>query len=106
MIHILYSIILFNVLVIIFKMFEKYQVNNLLALTFNYITACVCSYFFLDSNFTITYLINVNWIFHAISIGVLFIVTFYLYGYGTQKAGVAITTIANKMSLIIPVTQL
>jgi uncharacterized membrane protein len=36
-------------------------------------------------------------------IGTLFIVVFNFYAFGTQKVGISITTVANKMSLIIPV---
>ena len=104
MINIIYSIILFNILIIIFKMFDKYKIDSLQALIFNYITAGILSYLFLDSNFSIENTINTPWILHAISIGMLFMVVFIFYAYGTQKVGIAITTIANKMSLIIPVS--
>ena len=36
-------------------------------------------------------------------IGTLFIIVFNFYAFGTQKVGIAVTTVANKMSLIIPV---
>ena len=104
MINILYTILLFNILIIIFKMFEKYKVNSLLALTFNYITAGICSFILLESNFSFHNIINSDWLLRSISIGILFMVVFYLYGLGTRKVGIAITTLANKMSLIIPVT--
>ena len=104
MINIIYSIILFNVLIIIFKMFDKYNINSLQALIFNYITAGICSYLFLESNFSIESVINAPWLLHAVSIGILFMIVFIFYACGTQKVGIAITTIANKMSLIIPVS--
>ena len=85
-------------------MFEKYKVDNLQGLIFNYITAGICSFLFLESDFSLEYIINSDWLFHAIIIGVLFIVVFNFYALGTQKVGVAITTVANKMSLIIPVS--
>jgi drug/metabolite transporter (DMT)-like permease len=47
--------------------------------------------------------LHAPWIYHAAIIGILFIVTFNLYATGTQKVGIAITTIANKLSLFIPV---
>ena len=47
MINIIYTILLFNILIIIFKMFEKYKVDNLQALIVNYLTAAGCSYFVL-----------------------------------------------------------
>jgi drug/metabolite transporter (DMT)-like permease len=84
-------------------MFEKYKVDNLQALIINYITAGSCSYFFLKQDFSLNYILNSDWLYHAILIGALFIVVFNFYAYGIQKAGISITTVANKMSLIIPV---
>ena len=103
MIEIFYTIVLFNILIIIFKMFEKYNINILQALIFNYMTAGICSYFFLESDFSLEYIFSSGWLFHAIVIGTLFIIVFVFYGFGTQKVGISITTVANKMSLIIPV---
>ena len=103
MINIIYTILLFNILIIVFKMFQKYKVDNLQGLIFNYITAGICSYLFLESGFSLEYIINSDWLFHAIIIGTLFIVVFNFYAFGTQKVGITITTVANKMSLIIPV---
>jgi len=103
MTNIIYSILLFNILIVVFKMFEKYNVNNIQALIFNYLTAGFCSYLFLEKDFSLGYIINAGWIFHAIAIGILFILTFILYAYGVQKVGISIATISNKMSLIIPV---
>ena len=102
--EILYTIVLFNILIILFKMFEKYNVDNLQALIVNYLTAGFCSYFFLESNFSIEYIFKSKWLLHAIIIGSFFIVVFLFYGLGTQKVGISITTVANKMSLIIPVS--
>lgn len=103
MYNIIYTILLFNILIIVFKMFEKYKVDNLQGLIFNYITAGICAYFFLEQDFTLEKIINSAWLYHAIIIGTLFIVVFNFYAYGIQKVGIAITTVANKMSLIIPV---
>ncbi len=102
--NLIFSILLFNILIIIFKMFQKYKVNNLHALIFNYLVACFCSYLFIEDEISLEYIINAEWIFHAISIGILFFITFMLYSYGVQKVGISIATISNKMSLIIPVT--
>ena len=85
MLNIIYTILLFNILIVIFKMFEKYKVNNLQALIVNYLTAATFSYFFLESSFTIDYIISSNWIFHAIIIGTLFIIVFNLYSLGERS---------------------
>ena len=103
MYNIIYTILLFNVLIIVFKMFEKYKVDNLQALIVNYITAGFCSYLFLETDFSLNYILESDWLYHSMIIGVLFIIIFNFYAFGIQKAGVAVTTVANRMSLIIPV---
>jgi len=84
-------------------MFEKYKVDNLQALIVNYITAGFCSYLFLETDFSLDYILESDWLYHSMIIGTLFIIVFNFYAFGIQKAGVAVTTVANKMSLIIPV---
>ena len=103
MIDILLTIIAFNILIVFFKLFHKYHIDNLQALIVNYFVAGSLSLYFSNQDFSINHIINSPWIFHAIIVGILFIVTFNLYATGTQKVGIAITTIANKLSLLIPV---
>jgi drug/metabolite transporter (DMT)-like permease len=103
MINIIYTILLFNILIIVFKMFDKYKVDNLQGLIVNYLTAATCSYFFIKEDISVDGILNSEWLYHAMIIGTLFIVVFNFYAFGTQKVGIAITTVANKMSLIIPV---
>lgn len=103
MIYILYTIVVFNLLIIIFKFFDKYNVDNLQALIVNYFTAAICGFVFSEKEITLNYVISAPWVYHAMAIGFLFIVVFNFYAFGTQKVGIAITTVANKMSLVIPV---
>ena len=103
MINIIYTILLFNILIIAFKMFERYKVDNLQGLIINYLTAAGCSYFFLEQDFSLNHVLNSEWIYHAMIIGTLFIIVFNFYAFGTQKVGISVTTVSNKMSLIIPV---
>ncbi|MGB0888074.1 MAG: EamA family transporter, partial [Vicingaceae bacterium] len=103
MVDILLTIVAFNILIIFFKLFPKYKINNLQALITNYFVAGSLSLYFSEQKFDVTYILHSPWIYHAIIIGILFIITFNLYANGTQKVGIAITTIANKLSLLIPV---
>lgn len=103
MINILITVLLFNILIIIFKFFNKYKIDNLQALIANYLTAGTLGVLNSTNTFSIDYIINAEWLYHAIIVGALFIIVFNLYATGTQKVGIAITTVANKMSLVIPV---
>ena len=104
MINVIFTILLFNILIIVFKMFQKYEVDNLQALIVNYLTAAICSFYFIETDFTFTYIIDSKWLYHAIVIGTLFIIVFNFFSLGIQQVGISITTVANKMSLIIPVS--
>ena len=85
-------------------MFERYKVDNLQGLIVNYLTAAGCSYFLFRARFlTRTHLLNSGWIISCNYYWTLFIIVFNFYAFGTQKVGVSVTTVANKMSLIIPI---
>ena len=103
MINIIITVLLFNILIIIFKLFIKYKIDNLQALIANYITAGTLGVWNSANPISIDYILNAEWLYHAMIVGFLFIIVFNLYATGTQKVGIAITTVANKMSLIIPV---
>ncbi|OFY90151.1 MAG: hypothetical protein A3K10_15275 [Bacteroidetes bacterium RIFCSPLOWO2_12_FULL_31_6] len=103
MIDILLTIVAFNILIVVFKLFDKFDIDNLQALIINYFVAGFCGLYFSDQEFSIAYILNAPWIYHAVLVGVLFIITFNLYAIGTQKVGIAVTTVANKLSLLIPV---
>lgn len=103
MLSIVLTIIAFNILIVIFKLFAKFNVDNLQALIVNYFVAGFCGLYFSDIEFNLSYTFDAPWFYHAAVIGILFITTFNLYAIGTQKVGIALTTVANKLSLFIPV---
>ena len=104
MLNILFSILTFNLLIICFKLFERFKVDILQALIFNYLTAGVLSSVYSGTSIDINQIITSTWFYHSIGTGAMFIVVFNMYAYSTQKVGIAVSTVANKMSLIIPVT--
>jgi drug/metabolite transporter (DMT)-like permease len=55
-----------------------------------------------EGSFSLSHIFQSNWLLHAILIGILFIVVFNFYAFGTQKVGVAVSTVANKMSMVFP----
>jgi drug/metabolite transporter (DMT)-like permease len=106
MIELVITISTFSTMVMLFKYFDKINVNNLQAITSNYFTAGILSIIFLPNDFDFHEIISsVNILFwvHAFIVGLLFVITFNLYAYGSQKIGITPSTIANKMSMIIPI---
>lgn len=88
-------------LAIIFKYFEKYKVDNLHAIIVNYAVAVGLAGLVLQSSPVPIDLFSKPWFPYSISLAMLFIVGFNIMALSFQKAGVAITVIVAKMSLII-----
>ena len=103
MISILLTVLLFSLLIVFFKLFERFNVISLHAISINYLFAAGCGFVFAQQPFNITYILHSQWIYHAIIIGCMFIFAFNLLAIGTQRVGITISTVANKMSLVIPV---
>ena len=96
------SILTSSVLMILFKYFGKLNVNTFQAITVNYVVAATLG-FVMSGNTPDPSLIHEPWAGFAGLLGILFIMMFYVMAVSSQKVGVAITTVANKMSLAIPV---
>lgn len=103
MLYILLTIIISVLLLLIFKAFQKYGVNSLVAIVVNYITAGVTGILFLNSNISIGAIFQSDWIYICMPLGVLFISIFYLIALTTQKISISAASVANKMSVIMPV---
>ncbi|WP_421919060.1 hypothetical protein [Marinifilum sp.] len=102
MLHLLFAILSSAGIFVCFKYLERYKVDILLAIIINYITASVCGFLLSDPKLEITQLIHQSWFNISIVIGIAFIVVFFIIGRSTQKAGISITTLASKMSFILP----
>jgi drug/metabolite transporter (DMT)-like permease len=103
MIYLIGSIVLTSYLTLAFKACEKYRVSIFQAIIFNYIT-CVITGSVLNGSFPVNAAnMQQPWFKWACLMGVLFITIFNVIGMTTQKIGVAVASVANKLSLIIPV---
>lgn len=104
MIWLLISILTNTLLLLILKAFERYKVNTLHGIVVNYLVAGstglllrgVPEYTALQSGAQ-----NVLWI--PLVLGFLFISIFFLLAKTAQVAGISVATVANKMSVVIPV---
>lgn len=90
-------------LYVILKYFERFKVYNLHGLTANYITASALSYLNYAAGPMAGKSDPTDFILYALLIGVLFISVFYIAALTAQKSGVAVTSIAGKMSMVIPI---
>jgi drug/metabolite transporter (DMT)-like permease len=103
MLDIILGILCFNVILICFKLIGKYNVDNLQAITVNYITAGLLSFTLAPEIPAVSSIVQSDWFFYAVGVGVMFILVFNLLALASQKIGMGISTVANKMSLVIPI---
>lgn len=101
MIYLLISILASTSIFVTFSLFPKYGINTFQAIVVNYFTACLSGFILYGSEFSQSALDNPSWIPFAILSGILFISLFFVMGISSQKNGVAITSIAVKMSMAL-----
>lgn len=103
MIPLALSILSSSLLLVIFKYFERYKIQTFQAITVNYYVAASLGFLLSSLSIDPYSLVKQTWLPSAVIIGVIFIAMFYLMAISSQKVGVAISSVANKMSLVIPV---
>ncbi|AWV99390.1 EamA family transporter [Arcticibacterium luteifluviistationis] len=100
----LLSSILFSVLLLVnFRLFPKFGINTLHAISLNYIVCFATGMLLMPKGQSFALDLSQNWTWYCLALGVGFIITFVLSGLSTQKAGITITSLANNISLVIPV---
>lgn len=103
MIYLFLAIISSSIIFVLFKFFDKYKISNIQAITVNYLVATLFGYFSADETMTFQLVSEKPWFTLSIISGVLLIITFLVYAVSVQKAGIAITSVSGKMSVVIPV---
>ena len=106
MIWLVLCILANTLLYIILKLFAKFRIDNLQAIVVNYLVAGTLGYTLAGANnihFSFYSILDADWIPFAVFLGLLFISIFYLMALSAQLAGISATSVANKMSVVIPV---
>lgn len=99
MIELILAILFSSFIFVIFKMFKRFEIDTFQAIVFNYFTAAFCGFGLYSGEWNSHNLIDTQWVPYAIICGILFISLFVIMGLSAQKNGVAITSIATKMSM-------
>lgn len=103
MIFLLLAILSSTFIFVLFKLFPHFNINTYQAIVTNYLTAGIIGFAIIDNDKLLSGIFSFNWIYFALFIGVLLFLTFLLIKYSTQNIGVSITTVACKMSVVIPI---
>lgn len=97
------SILLSVLLLLNFRIFPRYEVNTFQAIVFNYPVCFLTGLLLLPAGQSFSIDLTQTWTWLALGLGVGFILTFLLSGASTQRMGITATSLANNLSLVIPV---
>lgn len=104
MLYLILAIVFSTGIVISFKYFAHFKINNLQAITINYLVASSIGFLVYPQAFTFVELPQKDWFIISCMIGIVFILVFFLFAMSAQKVGVAVTAVTSKMSVVIPVS--
>ena len=99
MISLALAILFSSFIFVIFKLFDRYKIDVFQAIVFNYFTAFLCGIILYGNEWNPAAFNDITWFYYAIVAAILFISLFILMGLSSQKNGVAITSVAVKMSM-------
>jgi len=102
MVYLLFFILIVSYFFILFKLYPRYHVNTIHAIIINYAVCVIIGVVYSFSEIDVSNNIQSDWFPISIIHGLLFITLFYITAYSAQKIGVSITSVASKMSFIIP----
>lgn len=102
MLYLLASIVLSSYLTLYFKLLDRLQLSSFQVIVVNYFT-CVVTGAVVNGSFP-DYAIATNepWFRWAVIMGLTFISIFNVIAFTARKIGVAVASVANKLSLVIP----
>lgn len=102
MIYLLLSVLSSSVIFVIFKLYERFKINTLQAIIFNYFFAFT-SGMLIDQRIPGLRILSEPWFPGTVILGFMFIAVFYLAALTTQRSGLSVVSVATKMSVAIPV---
>ncbi len=103
MIFLLIALLFSLSIMVSFKLFPRFGIHNIQALTSNYLVCAILGFITLRETPTFSAFSESSMIVTALFSGFFMFVVFNIFALSAEKAGVAITAVSSKMSVIIPV---
>lgn len=88
---------------IVFKSIDRLGIPSFPVIVINYLVATILGLLLNRGEISMEALGGYNWLPFSMIIGVMFILMFFLIAYSSNKAGLSVTTVASKMSVIFPI---
>lgn len=103
MIYLFLSILFSTLIVVVFKLFPKYEVNTFQAIVVNYFICVIVGAFMLGRFPFTAESFSTPWMPYAAGLGIFFISGFYAVGMTVTLFGLTVASVLQKMSLVISV---
>ena len=104
LVYLLLSVALSSGIFMVFKAVGRLKLELFPVVVINYLTCFLLGNLVLGSEHVLnSEIIQLPGFFPTASMGLIFVGTFVLMGYSTQKAGASMSAMASKMSVVIPV---
>ncbi len=104
MINILLSIVSSTLLAISFKVLDNLKIIAFQAIVANYYIAAIMGYITSNDAIPIAHIPQQPWFMIAFILGFVFILILNIISITTQKLGITVASVANKMSIVVPVS--
>lgn len=86
-----------------FKILHRLRIPAFPVIVINYLAATLLGFLIHRGDTALSSLSRAPWLPISMIIGILFILMFFLVAFSTRKAGLSVTTVASKMSVIFPI---
>src|SRR5207253_3210700 len=103
LLYLIGSIILSSYLTLSFKVLDRLGISSFQGIVFNYWT-CVITGSIVNGYFPLSSMesLKISWLPWAVLMGCTFILLFNIIAFTASNIGVAVASVANKLSLVIP----
>ena len=88
---------------VIFKTISRLNIPAFPVIVINYLVATFLGFIINTGDSAPASILDSRWLPISIIIGIMFILMFFLVAHSTRKAGLSVTTVASKMSVIFPI---
>jgi drug/metabolite transporter (DMT)-like permease len=88
---------------VIFKTIDRLGIPSFPVIVINYLTATILGFLINAEEVSQNSIWDANWLSLSVIIGIMFILMFFLIAFSSKKAGISVTTVASKMSVVFPI---
>lgn len=103
MIYLIFAILASTFILVTFKVFERYKINRYVAIAVNYLVGALFGFSYIHWEINLAQVNHTPWFPMALITAVLLVCGFVLFSLSTSKAGITLTAISSRMSVIISV---